>query len=84
MDERARTAAMPVSETTFRSGGVDCAARVYRPDAPLGKPPCIVIANGFTLTRDVHCGVTLNTGRRSLVRAAIAQERRPPPRWARR
>lgn len=38
---------------TFRSDGVDCAARVYRPDAQLGEAtPCVVMANGFSLTRD--------------------------------
>jgi uncharacterized protein len=38
---------------TFRSEGVDCAARVYRPDvAPGETTPCVVMANGFSLTRD--------------------------------
>lgn len=38
---------------TFRSEGVDCAARVYRPDVAPGKAtPCVVMANGFSLTRD--------------------------------
>jgi uncharacterized protein len=42
-----------VEETTFRSDGVDCAARVYRPEAfPGGTTPCIVMANGFSLTRE--------------------------------
>jgi dienelactone hydrolase len=46
-------AAMAVEEMTFRSDGVDCAARVYRPDvAPGETTPCIVMANGFSLTRD--------------------------------
>jgi uncharacterized protein len=45
--------AMTVEETTFRSDGVDCAARVYRPDAAPGEAtPCVVMANGFSLTRD--------------------------------
>ena len=44
---------MRVEQTTFRSDGVDCATRVFRPDASLGQAtPCIVMANGFTLTRD--------------------------------
>jgi len=37
----------------FRSDGVACAARVYRPDPPPTEgSPCIVMANGFSLTRD--------------------------------
>jgi len=45
--------AVRVEETTFRSEGVDCAARVYRPDAAPGEAtPCVVMANGFSLTRD--------------------------------
>jgi uncharacterized protein len=40
-------------EMAFRSDGVDCAARVYRPDvAPGETTPCIVMGNGFSLTRD--------------------------------
>jgi uncharacterized protein len=46
-------AVMGVQEMTFRSDGVDCAARVYRPDvAPGVATPCVVMANGFSLTRD--------------------------------
>jgi fermentation-respiration switch protein FrsA (DUF1100 family) len=46
-------AAVRVEEKTFRSDGVDCAARVYRPDAQPGEAtPCVVMANGFSLTRD--------------------------------
>jgi fermentation-respiration switch protein FrsA (DUF1100 family) len=46
-------AAVRIEEMTFRSEGVDCAARVYRPDAQPGETtPCIVMANGFSLTRD--------------------------------
>ena len=46
-------AAIGVEEMTFRSDGVDCAARVYRPDvAPGEATPCIVMANGFSLTQD--------------------------------
>jgi uncharacterized protein len=42
-----------VEEMTFRSEGVDCVARVYRPDvAPGEATPCVVMANGFGLTRD--------------------------------
>ena len=42
-----------VEEMTFRSGGVDCAARVYRPDVAPGEATrCVVMANGFSLTRD--------------------------------
>jgi len=45
--------AVRVEEMTFRSEGVDCAARVYRPDvAPGEATPCVVMANGFSLTRD--------------------------------
>jgi fermentation-respiration switch protein FrsA (DUF1100 family) len=46
-------AAVRVEETTFRSDGVDCAARIYRPEvAPGETTPCVVMANGFSLTRD--------------------------------
>jgi dienelactone hydrolase len=46
-------AMMGVEEMTFLSEGVDCAARVYRPDvAPGEATPCVVMANGFSLTRD--------------------------------
>jgi uncharacterized protein len=42
-----------IEEMTFRSEGVDCAARIYRPDvAPGETTPCVVMANGFSLTRD--------------------------------
>jgi fermentation-respiration switch protein FrsA (DUF1100 family) len=45
--------AVRIEEKTFRSEGVDCAARVYRPDAQPGEAtPCVVMANGFSLTRD--------------------------------
>jgi acetyl esterase/lipase len=45
--------AVRVEETTFRSESVDCAARVYRPDVARGEiTPCIVMANGFSLTSD--------------------------------
>jgi len=46
-------AAVRVEETTFRSDGVDCAARIYRPEVTPGETtPCVVMANGFSLTRD--------------------------------
>jgi uncharacterized protein len=46
-------AAVRIEEAAFRSDGVDCAARVYRPDvAPGRSSPCVVMANGFSLTRD--------------------------------
>lgn len=46
-------AAMGVEEMTFLSEGVDCVARVYRPDAQPGEAtPCVVMGNGFSLTRD--------------------------------
>ena len=46
-------ATVRVEEMTFRSEGVDCAARVYRPDvAPGAATPCVVMANGFSLTHD--------------------------------
>jgi uncharacterized protein len=38
---------------TFLSEGVECAARVYRSDvAPGDATPCVVMANGFSLTQD--------------------------------
>lgn len=46
---------MPVKieQTKFRSHGVSCAARVYRPDVASGQvTPCIVMANGFSLTHE--------------------------------
>jgi pimeloyl-ACP methyl ester carboxylesterase len=46
-------AAVRIEETTFRSDGVNCAARIYRPDAaPRQSRPCVVMANGFSLTQD--------------------------------
>jgi dienelactone hydrolase len=42
-----------VRETTFRSDGVDCAARIYRPATLSAKAtPCVVMANGFSLTHE--------------------------------
>lgn len=44
---------MKIEETTFRSDGVDCAARLYGPDVASGEAtPCVVMANGFSLTQD--------------------------------
>jgi pimeloyl-ACP methyl ester carboxylesterase len=46
-------AAVRIEETTFRSDGVNCAARIYRPDAAPGQSrPCVVMGNGFSLTQD--------------------------------
>jgi fermentation-respiration switch protein FrsA (DUF1100 family) len=46
-------AAMGIEEKTFLSEGVECAARVYRPDvAPGEATPCVVMGNGFSLTQD--------------------------------
>lgn len=39
-------------DTTFPSHGEDCAAYVYRPRDPQGDVPCVVMAHGFTGTRD--------------------------------
>jgi pimeloyl-ACP methyl ester carboxylesterase len=45
--------AVRVEEKTFLSEGVECAARIYRPDAAPGEAtPCVVMANGFSLTQD--------------------------------
>lgn len=42
-------AATGVEEMTFLSEGVDCVARVYRPDVALGEAtPCVVMGNGFS------------------------------------
>lgn len=40
------------TELTFDSGGVDCAAYLYRPAATTGRVPCVVMAHGFASTRD--------------------------------
>jgi len=46
-------AAMRVEENTFLSEGVNCAARLYRPDVAAGEStPCVVMANGFSMTQD--------------------------------
>ena len=39
------------TELTFESGGVNCAAYLYRPTAT-GEVPCVVMAHGFAATRD--------------------------------
>lgn len=46
-------AGVGIEESTFRSEGVDCVARIYRPGVAAGQvSPCVVMANGFSLTRD--------------------------------
>ncbi|MQA13304.1 MAG: alpha/beta fold hydrolase [Pseudonocardiaceae bacterium] len=40
------------SEVAFPSGGVDCAAYLYRPADAIDDVPCVVMAHGFTATRD--------------------------------
>lgn len=40
------------TELSFDSGGVHCAAYLYRPDTAPGRVPCIVMAHGFASTRD--------------------------------
>ncbi|QEC49637.1 alpha/beta fold hydrolase [Baekduia soli] len=37
---------------TFPSGDERCAAYVYRPEAAAGDVPCVVMAHGFSATRD--------------------------------
>lgn len=41
------------SEVIFSSGGVRCAATRYRPIGPVGAVPCVVMAHGFSGTRDL-------------------------------
>jgi len=43
---------MPRIDTTFPSGGEHCAAYVYRPEAAAEDVPCVVMAHGFSATRD--------------------------------
>ena len=44
---------MPRADHTFRSAGVQCAAWLYRPEDSGGGPvPCVVLASGFSGTRD--------------------------------
>lgn len=40
------------TDVTFPSGDAHCAAYLYRPDAADGDVPCVVMAHGFTATRD--------------------------------
>lgn len=41
------------SDLTFPSGGEQCAAYLYRAEGPAtGERPCVVMAHGFTATRD--------------------------------
>lgn len=42
---------MTREDLTVRSGSDDCAAWLYRPVAPAGPVPCIVMAHGFSMTR---------------------------------
>lgn len=43
---------MHAQDVRFRSGGDDCGATLYRPDEPHDRAvPCVVMANGFSLTR---------------------------------
>lgn len=39
-------------EITFHSGGETCAAWLYRPEGDHGSVPCVVMAHGFTGTRE--------------------------------
>lgn len=40
-------------EVTFVSGGVECAAYLYRPDPVIGAVPGVVMGHGFTGTRNL-------------------------------
>lgn len=44
--------AHPRIDTTFPSGGEQCAAYVYRPEDQQGDAPCVVMGHGFSATRD--------------------------------
>jgi dienelactone hydrolase len=46
---------MSPTDTTFTSGGVSCAAWLYRPEGP-GRHPVVVMAHGFSATRDQRLG----------------------------
>ena len=50
-DQRGTKQLSERTELTFDSGGVDCAAYLYRP-AESGVVPCVVMAHGFAATRD--------------------------------
>jgi dienelactone hydrolase len=39
------------SDVVFTSGGVDCAADLYRPDHATGAVPCVVVGHGFSGTK---------------------------------
>jgi dienelactone hydrolase len=39
------------TEVTFPSGGVLCAADLYRPDGAMGTMPCVVMGHGFSGTK---------------------------------
>lgn len=41
------------TEITFDSGGVTCAAYLYLPDPSSGQAPCVVMAHGFSGTRNL-------------------------------
>ena len=43
---------MTRTDVTFRSGGAECAAWLYRPVDADGPVPCVVMAHGFSMTRD--------------------------------
>ncbi|MEV4418469.1 alpha/beta fold hydrolase [Patulibacter sp. NPDC049589] len=40
------------TEITFPSGDAHCAAYLYRPEGAAGDVPCVVMAHGFSATRD--------------------------------
>jgi dienelactone hydrolase len=43
--------AVTPSDVVFISGGVTCAADLYRPDGPAGSLPCLVMGHGFSGTK---------------------------------
>lgn len=49
---QARAASIRPLEASFESGGMNCAATVYRPDTVVGPVGCVVMGNGITLTRN--------------------------------
>jgi hypothetical protein len=51
-NRQAREASIQHLEVSFESGGVSCAATVYRPDSATGPLGCVVMGNGITLTRN--------------------------------
>jgi fermentation-respiration switch protein FrsA (DUF1100 family) len=53
---------------SFISGGIKCAADLYLPAKSTGKIPCIVMAHGFTATKDLGIHVYA----KSFVEAGIA------------